>query len=118
MIQFTCAWPIAELWQNSRAHWSVKNRAVAMAKHEARTLAIRAGAKTIGDGKAYRVTITFKPGSRSRADRQNMPGAVKAHIDGIAHALGVDDRCFYPVFQYAERGGPGAVEFVVERTEP
>jgi hypothetical protein len=116
-IRFACTWPAEELWQNSRAHWSRKNRATAVAKHEARTLAIRAGIKAIAMRKAYRVEVTFCPSAMSRADRQNMPGAVKAHIDGIAHALGVDDRCFVPSFVFADKGGPGEVRFAVEAVE-
>ena len=66
---------------------------------------------------AYRVTVTFRPSPKSRADMQNLPATVKAHIDGLADALGVDDRVFTVDWVVAEKGGPGAVEFHVEVVE-
>jgi hypothetical protein len=50
--------------------------------------------------------VLFNPPSR-RSDRQNYPGWIKAGIDGIADALGVNDRRFDPVYSYGEpvKGG-------------
>jgi crossover junction endodeoxyribonuclease RusA len=117
VLRFTCAWPAPELWQNSRAHHMQRHRATKAARHEAEILAIQAGARAIRWREAYLVSVTFRPSPRSRADMQNLPATVKAHIDGIADALGVDDRVFSVAFQVADKGGPGAVEFQVEPVE-
>jgi hypothetical protein len=76
-----------------------------------------AGAIGVRGHDAYRVSVTFRPSPHSRADKHNLQATVKAHIDGIADALGVDDRVFSVWFKVAEKGGPGAVEFQVEAIE-
>jgi crossover junction endodeoxyribonuclease RusA len=52
------------------------------------------------------VTVEFFPPSR-RPDRQNMPGWIKAGIDGIADAMAVNDRRFVPEYIYSDpiKGG-------------
>ena len=51
------------------------------------------------------ITITFSAPS-FRFDRQNMPGLVKSYVDGIADALGVNDRRFLPEYRYARPSPP------------
>jgi Holliday junction resolvase RusA-like endonuclease len=43
------------------------------------------------------VKITFAAPDRIRRDLDNLHGAMKASLDGIAKALGVDDSRFVPV---------------------
>ncbi len=47
------------------------------------------------------ITFTFYPPDR-RSDRCNMPNRLKPAIDGIADALGVNDRRFHPAYLFAE----------------
>ncbi len=47
------------------------------------------------------ITFTFYPPDR-RSDRCNMPNRLKPAIDGIADALGVNDRRFHPMYLFAE----------------
>jgi hypothetical protein len=60
------------------------------------------------------VSVTFFPPDR-RGDRTNYPNRMKPYFDGIADALGVNDRRFLPRFNYAEpvKGQPGRVVVVV-----
>ena len=53
-----------------------------------------------GDGDIH-VAVTFYPPNR-RGDRVNYPNRMKPYWDGIAEALGVNDRRFLPTFIYAE----------------
>lgn len=64
-----------------------------------------------GDGDIA-LHVTFYPPSR-RPDRQNMPGWIKAGIDGIADAIGVNDRRFDPRYTYADPVKGGRVEVTI-----
>ena len=46
----------------------------------------------------------------NRGDRTNYPNRIKPLIDGIADALGVNDRRFLPCYQFCETEKPGRVE--------
>jgi crossover junction endodeoxyribonuclease RusA len=117
VIRLTCAWPAPELWQNSRAHHMQRHRATKAARHEAWAMAMASGAIHLRGHEGYKVTVIFRPSTRSRADRHNLPATAKAALDGIADALCVDDRVFKVWFEVAEKGGPGAVDFIVEPME-
>jgi len=45
--------------------------------------------------------VTFYPPDR-RGDRTNYPNRMKPYFDGIADALGVNDRRFVPAYHFAE----------------
>ncbi|HEV8034519.1 hypothetical protein [Yoonia sp.] len=90
MTTLTLSWPSRDLSQNSRVHWAAKARATASHKTEAWTLA--KAAKVATDPHAV-LTFTFHP-PNNRHDVQNLPGMCKAAIDGIAQAMGCDDKLF------------------------
>jgi len=115
MITFSTSWPHATLWQNSTAHWSKKAPHKKAARREAGAEALGAGAIGLRGHDAYVVFAKFTPPLRRgrTPDRQNMPGAIKPHIDGIADALQCDDSCFHPRFDYTSKEGAGQVEFQV-----
>lgn len=58
------------------------------------------------------ITIRFVPGN-NRGDRVNYPNRLKPYFDGIADALGVNDKRFNPFYIFAEAEAPGRVEFYV-----
>lgn len=94
-------WPPASLSGHSDKHfWRMRP---IIAKHRAwaraATLAAHIGAPA-GDGD-IRVSATFYPPDR-RTDRVNMPTRLKPYWDGIADALGVNDRRFLPSYHFAE----------------
>lgn len=55
------------------------------------------------------VTVRFVP-PNNRGDRVNYPNRMKAYFDGIADALGVNDKRFVPFFIFAQPEAPGRVE--------
>lgn len=63
------------------------------------TTPIAAAAKHLGDD--ITISVTFYPPDK-RGDRTNYPNRMKPYFDGIADALGVNDRKFLPSFHFAE----------------
>ena len=55
-----------------------------------------------------RISVTFYPPD-CRGDRVNYPNRCKPYFDGIADALGVNDRRFLPSYHFAEPTKPGRV---------
>lgn len=71
------------------------------------TLAVRSQLQiALADNSDIPVSATFYPPSR-RGDRVNYPSRMKPYWDGIADALGVNDRRFLPAYHFAEpvKGG-------------
>ncbi len=109
-------WPDKRLSPNARVHW----RAKVGPKQSAR---IRAGWSAVAAKGFYEarkalegtegpitLTIAFYPPDRRHRDDDNMIGSFKSHRDGIAEALGVDDRRFRPAYVFAEPEKPGRIE--------
>lgn len=103
--------PPASLSGHNTGHWRVKAPIVAKHREWARlgTLAAKVAVEGEGD---IRVSATFYPPDK-RGDRVNYPGRLKPYWDGIADALGVNDRRFLPSFHYAEPTKEARVVFVV-----
>jgi crossover junction endodeoxyribonuclease RusA len=53
--------------------------------------------------------VTFQPPDKRRRDRDNLQASLKAHFDGIADALGVNDSLFVPTYAIGEPVKGGAV---------
>lgn len=73
----------------------------------AATLATRTRAPD-GDGDIVVMVAFFPPDNRG--DRINFPNRMKPYFDGIADALGVNDKRFVPVFDFRDPEKPGRVE--------
>lgn len=106
--------PAKALWPNGRAHWGAKSTATA--KHRAwaaiatREVMDRFG---LGVGPApIPVTIHVYPKPRGpEPDADNCVAAAKSSLDGIADALGINDRDFAaPKVVFGPREG----RFVIE----
>lgn len=115
----TLTWPDKRLSPNARLHWRSKVGPKQAAK-------IRAGWETVAapgfhearerlqaDDSPIPMVITFYPPDRRHRDDDNMIGGFKAARDGIAGALGVDDRRFRPQYNFAEPSKPGRVEVTI-----
>jgi Holliday junction resolvase RusA-like endonuclease len=63
-------------------------------------------------GERLPLRVTFYPPDRRRRDDDNMIASFKSARDGLADALGVDDRCFAPHYVFADPvdGGQIVVE--------
>lgn len=115
MIEFSTSWPARPLWQNWRGHWTLRRKSTSLARQEAKALANSklATASGLRCHDAYAIECTFYPPDRRKRDRSNMPATVKAHLDGIADALGVDDNCFDVSWRFGDAQKPGRVDFTV-----
>ena len=103
-------WPPQGLSSNGRAHWASKAKATKGYRVTAFWLAKQAG--ITGDPQAV-LRFSYSPPDLRHRDVQNMPAMLKAAIDGIADAMGCDDRGFRP--QFPERFGdvcPGGAVIV------
>lgn len=103
--------PDASLSGHNTGHWHKKARTVATHRSWAFHATRAAKAKVPAEGD---ITITFRfiPPDR-RGDRTNYPNRLKPYIDGIAEALGINDRRFLPAYEFAEPEKPGRVEVVL-----
>ncbi len=111
-------WPDKRLSPNSRVNW----RILAANKKKARsdafvltTLAYSLAAKrkianSIGK---IPMTVTFYPPDARHRDDDNMVASFKAARDGIADALGLDDRRFVATYIVAEPEKPGRIEITI-----
>lgn len=86
-------WPSKDLSPNARVHWSRKAKASKLARHAACLLTKQAGWIADHAGKLH-LWITFFPPTRRLPDDDNMLSRFKPSRDGIADALGIDDRRF------------------------
>jgi crossover junction endodeoxyribonuclease RusA len=104
-IQITLPWPAKPLHSNSRAHWADKARVTKAARIAGWVVAT---AMKLPCWPEATILVEYYPPSR-RGDPQNVPSSLKAYIDGIADAMGCDDKAFkvdYPrVFAGTRKGG-------------
>lgn len=118
-------WPDKRLSPNARQHWAQLAKVKAEARQEAHWLAksdmpLRDRQAVAEGEERIPMRVTFYPPDNRRRDDDNMVGGFKAYRDGIADALGVDDRRFRPhyFFEDAEKPGRIVVEFGGLSTPP
>jgi len=112
-MTITLPWPDRLLWPNARPHYHAKARATKAARHAAWALTLAAGARVDQDRPISRpiaLTVTFCAPDKRHRDRDNAIAACKAYMDGLADALGVNDRRFEPTYKWGEVRKGGAVE--------
>lgn len=111
MMQITLPWPPKELSPNSRTHWRKAAPIKAQYRDACYILAKQSSAVIDWDGDVH-VWIDFYPPDRRARDDDNMVAAFKAGRDGIADALGVNDKRFriHPYVK-SEIGGMVKVRF-------
>jgi hypothetical protein len=86
-------YPAPPLWPNKRAHWAKKARETK--KHRAWAHGAALAAKPSADGEPIPVRITLYPKPKGPApDKDNVVASAKAYLDGIAEAMGINDRAF------------------------
>ena len=86
-------WPSTKLSPNARVHWAVLNAEKRRYKQACYILAKNA-LKDVGRPKSEKLhlDIEFFPPSRREYDLDNALARLKAGLDGIAYAIGVDDK--------------------------
>lgn len=100
--------PASALSGHNTGHWRVKAAHVAKHRQWAHHATLAAKPVVPADGDIP-ILFRFVPPDR-RGDRTNYPNRLKAYIDGIADALGVNDRRFLPSYEFAAPEAPGRVE--------
>ena len=85
--------PPSILSPNVRAHWAAKSKAAKAYRTECAWLTKAAGLRVDWDGVVH-AWITFCPPDRRHRDDDNLIAAFKSGRDGIADALGIDDKRF------------------------
>jgi len=132
VLRLILPWPSRVLHPNARPVRAVKVKAVRAARAAARKamadamaahgIAERGWRQPEGKLSRLRLVVTFMPPSGRWRDDDGMIAAFKSSRDGIADAMGVDDRWFEPVYQVGmvKAGGCVAVDVpwnAVERVE-
>lgn len=86
-------WPPKELSPNARIHFRTKAAAVKSYRESAYWLTTATKMAAPADG-GIALRFDFYPPDKRRRDLDNMLAAIKAGVDGIADAMGVDDQRF------------------------
>ena len=86
-------WPHKSLSPNARIHWAPKAKLTASYRSECGWRARAQGVYPV-DADRVQMRIVFCPPDLRQRDKQNMISAVKALVDGLQDALGVDDSRF------------------------
>jgi crossover junction endodeoxyribonuclease RusA len=99
-------WPPKQLSPNSRIHWGEKSKIAKKYRHDCYLLCKAANlAAPETDGKLVLWMTFFPPDKRARDD-DNLVASFKNGRDGIADALGIDDKRFIcRPFVHTETGG-------------
>ena len=113
MPTITLEWPDKRLSPNARVHHMQLARVKKAARQEAHWLSLAELPDLDLGGGPIDVHIAFYPPDKRRRDRDNMQYSMKAALDGIADALGVDDYRFRPTYEFCEPEKPGRVEVTI-----
>jgi crossover junction endodeoxyribonuclease RusA len=106
-IVFDLEWPDQDASPNARLHFMKKHRVLKKIRSNTCiyvTYVLREANAQLPDG-IVTLKVLFRPSARSRSDKDNLIATFKAYQDGIADALGIDDRKFDSDFQMAQRQG-------------
>lgn len=116
-MKIVLPWPDKRMSPNARVHWAVLANVKAKARRDAEYAtyaALEGGLREArlglaGEG-AIAFKVTFYPPDKRQRDDDNLVSMVKASRDGIADALGVNDRRFKSEYYFEEPCKPGRVE--------
>ena len=104
--------PDPKLFPNRKngKHWTTTNAAKVAAREGAEKATLAARGAFIPKGGTLPLSIVFVAPDGRHRDLDNCLAAGKSAIDGIADALGVNDRCFRPILvDYIRGDKPGAM---------
>jgi crossover junction endodeoxyribonuclease RusA len=115
MTPIILPWPPSSLSGHAKGGWHTKAAATRKQREWARlaTLEAKPTVPAVGD---IALNIRFVPPDR-RGDRTNFANRIKAGIDGIAEALGVNDARFLPSYEFSPPAKPGQVIVTLEAAQ-
>lgn len=97
-------YPHKALWPNGRFHWAAKAREVKKHKNWAFMSARQKPLPTFADGKVPVRLVVHPKATGPLPDKDNCIAALKAYQDGIAAAIGIDDKHFAaPTVEFSDR---------------
>lgn len=113
-MNVTLPFPPKELNPNNKPHWALLARVKKNYRKLCRVLALESGLtpEAVQGWTAASMHLDFYAPDRRRRDDDNMLAAMKAGIDGIADALGMDDNKFKVTFDVSDDIG-GMVKVTV-----
>lgn len=94
MTTITLPWPPKQLSPNARIHWATKARHAKGYKSACYAITKSAWLPPMHKAGKIALRLDFYPPTRVRRDLDNLLASMKAGIDGVALALGVDDSRF------------------------
>jgi len=109
-------WPPASLSGHANGHWRTKaaiTRKYRKWACDAASLSLWLDGPRFSEVGDILVKIKFTP-PNNRSDRTNYPNRIKPYLDGIADALGVNDKRFLPSYEFCEAKAPGSVTITLE----
>lgn len=116
--QVKLPWPARALSPNVRVHWSVEAKAKKKYRRDC-YYATRAAKASASASESVTLSFTFYPPHNRGYDKDNLIAQMKSGIDGIADALGIDDKHFHlGAVELGERIEGGVVRvLIVENKE-
>lgn len=111
----TLPFPAKILWPNGRGHWASRARAVNSARIEAAWHIRSVAKKTVW--KSAKLHWVIHPKTAHPIDDDAPPYALKSYRDGIADALGIDDKNFRATYEFGPPVKGGAVIVKIEEGE-
>ncbi|OPB16719.1 endodeoxyribonuclease RusA [Pseudomonas fluorescens] len=113
MSELILPWPPAACSPNARGHWSKRSKAAKAYRADCHLLCREALIRA-PEGKAL-LLLEFVPPDRRSRDDDNLIAAFKSGRDGLADALGIDDRQFVTRARFsAETVKGGAVRVQIQ----
>lgn len=94
MQEITLPWPPRALSPNSRTHWRKKAPIAKAYKQACWAITIKSGLTLPQTAGKLALWIDFYPPDRRHRDDDNMIASFKHGRDGVALALGIDDKRF------------------------
>lgn len=109
-MKLTFPYPPKALNPNTRTHWGTKHRVFQKYKNDCYLIAKQV--RPVFTDKPIHISLKFHPGKARRRDLDNAVSSVKALLDGISAAWGVDDSRFHllPAMGEVVKGGCVTVE--------
>lgn len=101
----------------SRGHWYAHASEVRSQRRKAWAYAKSSGTLRMATHKVPQVVRLTRAAPSNGLDDDNLRSALKAIRDGIADALGVDDRDPRVTWEYDQRRGPYSVEVEIRRRD-
>lgn len=96
-------WPAKELSPNFRGHWSTVAKVKKAYRLKCSQLGLASGLNLAPkDPKSVSVHLLFSQPDRRGRDWDNMLASMKSGLDGLADAMGVDDRKWRVAFDVAD----------------